>query len=246
MRWHLLIACTLLNVIGGVYPRSVPETIHAIGDADDTHVQMLYDMLGGTFVLPFEGANGQNLTITGLHMIRGKEGGTVAEDNPLDLDPRAPQPFTTKNVQCTHPPTYLDQLLTIQQRQFIAGKFCPFVANAQPYVWALIGVSVSNLACGPNFKYLCQGFWALSSTVSGVYLGPSIQGACDSSLAQLNAECGQNGGTQTVAITGGNKFLEEAFATEDTASACRNGQDDEKCATYSCYGQCNPGYTRPG
>jgi hypothetical protein len=53
MRRHLLIACALSTTYASTSLTGFPETIDVLGDADNTHVQLLYDLLGGTFVLPF-------------------------------------------------------------------------------------------------------------------------------------------------------------------------------------------------
>ncbi|KAK5124627.1 hypothetical protein LTR85_001340 [Meristemomyces frigidus] len=211
---------------------------------DDAHVQMLYDMLGGTFILPFEGANGQNLTITGMHMIKGNGTAEQLEDRSLDI--RAPT-FTVSHHTCANPPNNLDRLLTIDQRKFIDGKFCTFVANAQPVQWSLIGLTVSNLLCGQNFKYVCQGIWTVSSAIAGQYIGPGLQANCDASVAEIESECGERGGSQTVSISGGSSFLEEAFATQETGTACtpESGAGGNDCTTYTCNGNCNPGGGTP-
>ncbi|KXL50443.1 hypothetical protein M433DRAFT_158173 [Acidomyces richmondensis BFW] len=242
MRWHLLICsaftCTLA-ICQSIEGRTVPEVIHAIGDTDAFHVQMLYDTLGGTFILPIEGANGQNLTITGLHMVKGN--GTATQLDQRGLDTRAPA-YSISGYTCANPPTDLDRLLTLEQRRFIDGKFCIFLANSQPTVWSLVGLTVSNLLCGINFKYVCQGIWTVSSAIAGQYIGPGIQANCAASLAELDNECGEKGGQQMVSISGGSKFLEEAFATQESGTECKSDPNEggEHCETYTCNGNCNP------
>lgn len=218
--------------------------LYAIGDTDAVHVQTLYDLLGGTFTLPIEGANGQNVTVTGVHMVKGN--GTAAQLDTRGLDTRAPK-YTVSGVECTNPPTNLDRLLTLNQRRFFSGKFCKFLTTATPGTYALVAVKFSNVVCGRGGSFTCQGVWAVSSAIAGQYIGPGIQANCDAYNANLDNECGEKGGTQTVSIDGGSKFLDEAYATSEKGTFCHSdpnpgGQD---CGTYTCNGNCNPGGGTP-
>lgn len=153
--------------------------------------------------------------------------------------------YTTSDVVCTDPPTYGDRLLTVQQQAFINGKFCTFLGTVEPNTSFFVGLTIGNLKCGVNFKFVCQGVVGVSTLVNGKYIGPGIQTNCQAALADLVTACGEDGGSEQVTITStGSEFLVESFASTDIANVCTSSST-EQCSTYTCDGDCNPGGSVP-
>jgi hypothetical protein len=152
------------------------------------------------------------------------------DERSVRLEARAPISYGSRT--CAKYAQYGDYGISYDAQRNIDAKFCNFLAGVTPSFWALVGLKVSNLACG---NFVCQGVWTVSSAVAGQYISKAISTYCSDQFAALDKACGTIGGQQTDTVKG-NKVIVEAFATTEKGTECesRNYKGGNRCATFEC------------
>ncbi|KAJ5559555.1 hypothetical protein N7513_001954 [Penicillium frequentans] len=194
---------------------------HVVGD-----VQAWYDIRNKTFALPAHFGPGAH--ISQLYMSNSTD----------DI----PSEFQRENqVDHLHKsPDFGNRLITYEQQVFIAGEMCNFLATISPYIYTFVGMKVQNLACGTDFSYTCTGFWGITNTAAGAYIGDGIIAMCEDSYDSLIAACGEKGGAEEVKIKQtGKSFWVKGYANSDLTTTCTS-VGRTTCETLTCDGQCDP------
>ncbi|GFF90775.1 hypothetical protein IFM47457_08610 [Aspergillus lentulus] len=219
-----------------------------------SHVQSIYDNLGGTFALPSyfgPGAHISGLILSNstddLPLAAYRQSGNSSlsiGNSPLSLDKRAA--IKPISVTCTDPPEFANRLVSFNAQVFMNGVFCDWVVALTPYSVAVVGLVFSNLQCGNNNQYLCQGLWTVGAVKAGDTIGTGIQNLCAEGMESLANACFQTGGSQVVEVTAtGVDFQMEGYANSATEETCAGTTSGDLCSSYTCTGQCNPGHDDP-
>ena len=148
----------------------------------------------------------------------------------VGLEARAPISYQSRT--CAKYAQFGDYGITYDAQRKIDEKFCDFLATVTPSFWALVGLKITGLACG---NIVCQGVWAVSTTVAGQYISKAISTYCTNQFAELDKACGTIGGQQIDTVKG-NQVLVEAFATTEKGAVCepKNYKGGNRCATFEC------------
>lgn len=153
---------------------------------------------------------------------------------------RLPQYKST--FTCAIPGQFGDQFVGPDVLYFFNVKLCSLVATLTPYTFAYAAIYVDKIPCGPVNKRICTGIYSVAAYQAGDTIGKKFQSYCQGILTQMQAACGDNGGTAVTTITGGGKFSEESFQTTETGDICPSPADEGgkvKCATMTCDGTCS-------
>lgn len=213
---------------------------HVVGD-----VQAWYDIRNKTFALPAHFGPGAHISqlymsnstddIPSEFQVSGNSSSTGS-----GLISRSRYSEKIRSTTCTNPPDFGNRLITYEQQVFIAGEMCNFLATISPYIYTFVGMKVQNLACGTDFSYTCTGFWGITNTAAGAYIGDGIIAMCEDSYDSLIAACGEKGGAEEVKIKQtGKSFWVKGYANSDLTTTCTS-VGRTTCETLTCDGQCDP------
>ncbi|KAF7191393.1 hypothetical protein HII31_07416 [Pseudocercospora fuligena] len=167
------------------------------------------------------------------------------EDNYTQLDARTPFDLLEARApaascgspSCTASNTNY-KLFTPAQEEFIAGKFCPFVARYSPPVGtAVVGYYFSKAVCSGNTA--CE----LIANLGGAFGGAnsafdSLKDAFTETLKSIQDGCGNLGGSETCTVgslKGTYTMKATSSATKCPATKCQNvvcSTSNDNCQKY--------------
>ncbi|KAJ5546094.1 hypothetical protein N7494_003679 [Penicillium frequentans] len=238
----------------GTNASTTPEKIwiRTYQDINTTsHVQALYDAMGGTFALPSD--FGPEAHLSGIIFSNSTDNfprpewaqsGDVSGNTSLSLDKR----WTGKvySHECTDPPDWSNRLFSYNAQLYMNGVLCDRALKVAPYAWGGIALIFSKVQCGERLQYLCEGIWTILGVAASDNVGPGIKSLCAEGMASLASYCYEKGGSMKVKVDQtGSLFEFGGYCNSKTTESCETISSDDKCETIVCSGQCNPGHKDP-
>ncbi|OJJ44501.1 hypothetical protein ASPZODRAFT_18691 [Penicilliopsis zonata CBS 506.65] len=233
------------------------------GEASNSNIQTLYDILGSIKVPPEDvfasGAHVSQITFgnstdavtlpVSVKLTRSTSSATTIRDlsgladvSDVSLDRRTTTYMEEIiTVECMDPPEGEYFLLSYIAQKRLYALICTYVEIESAGFWSVVGLTVSNLACGANLQYVCTGFFTLAAAETGYYISAGIRENCDATFKSIMDTCRKRGGVSTVEIIETKKkFLAVGVASgaSEPVALYIEGTTDELCETYTCDGQC--------